>query len=393
MSTVAIMSTYVPSEGFGGPARVLHMREVLERAGHRVVHVVIEANPSRVGARSHDLVRLVERPQRTVLDHVYEDVELGNRAAGDARELDVVSRHLAEQQTSLVILEQPFLVGVAEHVSRQLGTPVVYSSQNVEFRLRRDLERFQPDWRRPPRRSEEVRELEQRAVSLAHRVTAICATDQDALQEEFGVDSTLVPNGSALAGVPVSAPRIAEARDFVFAGSAYWPNIEGFAQIATPSLAFLPPTARIHVAGTAGRVLLEHPDVRRHLAMNRSRLELLGFLEMSELIDAMRSARCVLVPVFVGEGSNLKSADALAAGVRVIMTRRATHGYEDVLAADPSGVTVVDTAAEFRTAMLESLAAPATGAVGARRVRMLDWHARLAPLVGVVESVLPAGAG
>jgi glycosyltransferase involved in cell wall biosynthesis len=340
------------------------------------------------------MVRLVERPQRSVLDHVYEDVELGRRAAGDPRELEAVSRHLTDQQTSLVILEQPFLVGVAEHVAQRLGTPVVYSSQNVEFRLRRDLERFQPDWRRSPRRADEVRELEQRAVRLADHVTAICVTDQDALREEFGVDSTLVPNGSAVAGAPQSTPDRAPSRDFVFAGSAYWPNIEGFARIATPSLAFLPPTARIHVAGTAGRVLLEHPDVRRHLAMNRSRLELLGFLEMSELIDAMRSARCVLVPVFVGEGSNLKSADALAAGVPVIMTRRATHGYEDVLAVDPSGVTVVDTAAELRMAMLESLAAPDAGSpVGALRAGLLDWHSRLAPLVGVVDATLSTRAG
>jgi glycosyltransferase involved in cell wall biosynthesis len=135
--------------------------------------------------------------------------------------------------------------------------------------------------------------------------------------------------------------------------------------------------------------VLDHPDVRRHLAVNKSRLELLGFLPMPDLIDTVRSARCVLVPVFVGEGSNLKSADALACGAPVVMTRRATHGYEDVLAVDASGVSVVDTAKEFRAAMLDALhARDPRDHLGASRSEMLGWNARLQPLLDVVARSL-----
>jgi glycosyltransferase involved in cell wall biosynthesis len=198
----------------------------------------------------------------------------------------------------------------------------------------------------------------------------------------------LVPNGSAVADArhaPVPEGRTSV--DFLFAGSSYWPNVEGFATIATPSLGFLPPTRRIHVVGSAGSALLEHPAMSRCLAINRSRLTVHGFLEMDELVAMMAAARCVIVPVFVGEGSNLKSADALASGAPVIMTRRATHGYEDLLESDSSGVTVVEAARDFRSAMLDTLTTPPPDSVGAVRARQLGWPTRLQPLVEAIRSL------
>ena len=271
--------------------------------------------------------------------------------------------------------------------------PIVYSCQNIEYALRRDLERFQFDWRRPLDRADQVRELERRAVSVATAVTSICATDQDALRTEFGVESTLVPNGTTVAGMPLPAAPPAglhagEPVDFAFAGSSYWPNLEGFARFADPSLAFLPPTARVQVAGSVCGQLLAVPSIARHHSINASRIVLRGFLEMDDLVALMWAARAVLVPVFIGEGSNLKSADALASGRPVVMTRRATRGYEDVIDADREGVTVVDDADEFRQAVLTAFRVPRPdGPVGRVRRTMLTWPRRLQPLVRVIDGL------
>jgi hypothetical protein len=386
--SIALLSTYAPSEGFGGPARIFHQRRVLETAGHTVIHVVVESNPSRQRSRPQDLVHLVERPFRAPVDHIYDDVDLGRRAAKDKNVVRSIIDHLAAQDVSLVILEQPFLVDVAEQLAKALSVSVVYSCQNIEHRLRRDLERFQPDWRRPLDRADEVRTLEQRAVDLADAVTAICPSDQHGLRQEFGCESTLVPNGTSMVdSLGAAAPPSPQQPplDFVFTGSSYWPNVEGFAQVATPSLAFLPPDSRIHVAGSVGQHLLTHPQVARCFSINRSRLELHGFVSMPELMRMVTHARCVLVPVFVGEGSNLKSADALGSGRPVIMSRRATHGYEDVLAVDSTGVTVVDTPREFRTAMIETLRQVDDPPSTSGRSAVLSWNRRLIPLIGVVE--------
>jgi glycosyltransferase involved in cell wall biosynthesis len=257
--------------------------------------------------------------------------------------------------------------------------------------LRADLERFEFLWKRPLDRANRVRELEQKAASLASSVTAICPTDQQLLRDEFNVESELVPNGSSIAEMRLSAAasanRAGEPVDFVMAGSSYWPNLEGFASIARPSLAFLPPTTRIHVAGSMSIEVLNWREINRKLSINAARIVRRGFLDMHELVATMQAARSVLVPVFSGEGSNLKSADALACGRPVIMTERATRGYEDVLAADSEGITVVADAAEFRKAMLAALHAPRSSAlVGESRRRMLSWSQRLSPLTAIVDA-------
>lgn len=388
MSAIAIFSTYAPSQGFGGPARTYHQRRVLEAAGHRVSHIVVEASPSRGDIRANDLVLLVERPFRQAVDHIYGDVDLVHRAAADKRVLDRIRQHLVAQGTELIILEQAFLAPVVSAVVGGLGIPVVYSCQNIEYRLRRDLERFQFLRERPTTRADEVRAIEAAAVELAVAVTTICPTDQVAMREEFGCDSVIVPNGTEVAEMTAAVTDHVQPVDFVFAGSSYWPNLEGFAQMATPSLAFLPPTTRIHVIGTAANDLLGVPSIARYHSINASRLVLRGFVPMEELIATMTAARCVLVPVFVGEGSNLKSADALAAGTPVIMTRRATRGYEDVIDADPSGVTVTDDIPSFRAAMRDALTERDRREVGRTRRALLSWDHRLQPLVELTGSLI-----
>jgi len=389
MTNVAMFTTYAPSEGFGGPARAFHQRRVLEGAGHLVSHVVIQDKPSGGDTRSRDLIEITSRPAGQRIDHIYNDVDLAARAAMDGRLMERVINHLTEQRCDVIIMEQPFLIAVVEAVADRLRIPVVYSSQNIEYRLRKDLERFQFDAKRNPMRSAIVRQMEQRAVDLSSAVTAICPTDQEQMFEEFGCESTLVPNGSSASDVALPSRSSGAKPYFAFAGSAYWPNTEGFADMASPSLAFLPPTIKVQVAGTVGPELLQNRSIKRAESVNASRLEVRGFLSMEKLVAMMAHSRAVLVPVFTGEGSNLKSADALASGAPVIMTERATRGYERVIAADPEGITVVESAPEFRAAMADVLRqAPTLGPIGSDRRSALTWDRRVVPLIDVIEQAV-----
>ena len=390
MTSVAIFTTYAPSEGFGGPSRTYHQRRVLEDAGYDVTHVVIQAAADRGNLRSHDIRELVERPYRAPIDHIYSDVDLGARAAADQRVVDRVTSRLRAMNVSALVLEQPFLIATVEQVAKALDVPVLYSCQNIEYRLRRDLERFQPDPHRPRDRSVEVYELEQRAAQLSAAITTICPYDQEQLESHFGRTSTLVPNGSEVAETDVATrrPRTADGTRFSFAGSAYWPNVEGFVEIATPSLAFLPPTTRIDVAGSVGGEIMRCQPIVRHQSANASRITVHGFVPMARLVELMSSSDAVIVPVFIGEGSNLKTADALASGAPVIMSQRALRGYEDVVEADPGGVTVVETAQEFRHAMRTVVENGRPAAVvGEHRRALLTWSKRLAPLVAVMDEM------
>lgn len=395
MSTIAIVATYAPSEEFGGPARIHHMGASLRAAGHQVAYVVVAANHQAKRLGQLDLMRVVERPFRTRVDHIYSDVDLAQRALANPAHAQAISAHLSKIGADLVILEHPFLIEVVHAAIEPLGIPLVYSAANIEYRLLRELERFVFDWKRRTDRWEEVREFERRACEIAAAVTAICAHDQQVLRDEFGVEAVLVPNGSLIADhpLPTASPpthRLGQPVDFAVAGSAYWPNTEGLAKIASPSLAFLPPTTRIHVAGSMANEILRERSVDRKHSANASRLVLRGFLSADELVATFHAARAILVPIFTGEGSNLKTADALASGRPVILTERATRGYEDVIADDDEGVTVVADADEFRAAMSAALRSERSGPVGTNRHRALRWSARVSPLADTVESAIGA---
>ena len=385
MSSIAMFTTYAPSEGFGGPARAFNQRRVLESAGHSVTHVVVQADSGSGDCRRSDLVELSERPHREPYDPIYADIDLGVRAAADRALVERVVDHLIAASVDLIILEQPFLVDLVRLVVENHSAPVMYSCQNIEYRLRKNLERFAPDPRRLPGRNEHVRRLEASAVELSSHVTAICPTDQEHLRDDFGCKSTLVPNGTSVSDLPLSDRPASTDPYFSFAGSSYWPNVEGFAEIADPSLTFLPPTMRIQVAGTVGTEIMKNPSILRRQSANASRITLRGFLSMDDLVRMMSRSLAVLVPVFVGEGSNLKSADALASGAPVIMTERATRGYEDVIEADSDGITVVRSARDFRSAMRSHVEfAYSEGAGSVQRRSLLRWAPRLSPLIKLV---------
>lgn len=386
MKSVAIVSTYAPSEQFGGPARIHHMRRLLEQHGYQVTHVIVDSTNSRGNIRKTDL-HLTVRTDRATFDPMYDDLALGDKARSKAT-VDAVVQHLRQQQVSLIVMEQPFLSQMVSEVIAIEPIPVIYSSANIEYRLRKELERFAPNRARTPESNRRIRDLEQLSVDIATAVTAICATDAALVRDEYGADAvTVVPNGSVAAESALTSPRQTQRRYFAFAGSAYWPNTEGLADVATPSLAFLPPDVRLEIAGAVCGPLREHPQLTLHHAVNFGRLSLNGFLPMRELIDLMYHSLAVLVPITIGQGSNLKTADALASGAPAILTERAVRGYEDVLAADSEGVVVVDSISDFRAAMRAAVEAPIGSAmVGATRRQMLTWSQRLRPFAELVKS-------
>lgn len=391
---ITLLSTYAPSEEFGGPARTHHQRLALENAGHDVSYIVVDSGGSRGSLRRSDLRFSIPRRDLGEFDPMYSDVDLGNAAAADGRLIAEARTHLADFGTQFLMLEQPYLVGVAEQLTAASNVEVIYSCHNIEWVLRRELERFDADRRRADRHLE-VLALEHRAVDLASAVTALCATDVAKLREEFGVDAVLVPNGTSVAQMPLPTDGLFKQRAqrtghryFAFAGSSYWPNTDGFGQIATPSLGFLPPTTRIEVAGSVCAQLHHTPAVTRQHATNFARLSLNGFLPMASLVEMMRHSTAVLVPIFLGQGSNLKTADALASGAPVIMTEKSTHGYEDLLELDREGVWVATTPEEFRAAMSAALDAPqASAPLGLARRARLTWSSRLQPLVELIDSL------
>jgi glycosyltransferase involved in cell wall biosynthesis len=86
-------------------------------------------------------------------------------------------------------------------------------------------------------------------------------------------------------------------------------------------------------------------------------------LPEDKLVEAYLGAAAVVVPILKGAGSNLKTADALAAGLPVISTPKGLAGYRSLLSgALGNGVYEAETPMEFkrlvRAALRQELKAP-----------------------------------
>ena len=384
--SVVTLSTYAPSPLYGGPARLYWLRQVLEQQGFDTASIVANTLPDAGQITDADLRLRPVVPDRFSHHPLYEDVMVGQRAAGQPDLVERLRNFLVQRRPHIVWLEQPWLLPLLDAAGLPPGATLVYSSQNVEYRLKMVLEGLQSGDAQLPNSAliDAVKRAESEAISRAAVVFSICEADRCVMLNEFGKDSVVLPNGSSIGNSQanphsrfaslLSLPGI---RIFGFAASSYLPNQAGLAAIADPSLAFLPPTARIALAGSLSDAVSNHPSIARHWAVNGHRLERLGFLSPADFVQFSLHVPCTIVPIFHGGGSNLKTADALASGTAVIATTNSLVGYESVVAEEPTNVTVVNGAHEFRCAMLDALRSPAQPRRPTQRAKALSWETRL----------------
>jgi hypothetical protein len=128
------------------------------------------------------------------------------------------------------------------------------------------------------------------------------------------------------------------------------------------------------------------PGIEPFRGVNTSRLHLAGVREKKDLQAMLRGSHVVLLPITTGEGSNLKAAEALESGCRIVGTTRAFRGFEAAMSL--AHVTVADTAPEFRMAVRKALDEPrhSTGTPLEIRSRYY-WSNQLRPLVEAISKL------
>ncbi|HEY6943036.1 FkbM family methyltransferase [Dokdonella sp.] len=318
------------------------------------------------------------------------------------------SRTLDRLAPDAISLEQPWLYPAARRwidARTAAGAPpprLVYSSQNIEWKLKRDecagglRDAAQAD------AVARVERLEREAVRHADLVVA--CTDEE-LAELRAMDDTPRSRGwvvarNAISPFEADPQRVADVRRrlgldryAVFVGSAHPPNADGFWRMLAPSLAFLRPDERIVVVGGVVNFLRAHPVYRAWPAIDEPRLVTPGEIERDDLVALLGGAHVVLLPITTGGGSNLKTAEAIYSGRPVLATPHALRGYGDALRWPT--VTVAEDADAFRRALralLDRPVSPPPADHAARRPEV-TWAHALAPLARAVrelDSAAPA---
>lgn len=301
---------------------------------------------------------------------------------------------IAAARPDAILLEHPWtwllvktLPGVTSGVVR-----VVYSSQNVEAPLKRRMAR-EAGLTVPEDLLVAVEEFERDLVTSAWATVACTPTDAEIFLS-WGAGRLVVANNGAirkrrdnlLGALP--PPLSPETRFALFVGSSHLPNVSGFFKFLAPALLRLRPHERIVITGSMCDSINARIAASPLRHYQDRRLVSLGFVDELVLDALLANASAILLPIEYGGGSNVKTAEALAAGRPVIATKSAFRGFAEYEAL--SSVTLAETPEAFESAIRDALSKPPSDLKYIEPPRELLWEATLDSLIALLRSI-PAG--
>jgi glycosyltransferase involved in cell wall biosynthesis len=358
----------------GGQLRCAAIRECYRELGIDVETVAVMHEGVHQGERErHDIALSSSLPDWKPELPRFMDLHTGDCLARSAPAFAGFAALLDRLQPQVVQLEQPWLYPAIKRWFDERGFSdatrprLVYSSQNIEWKLKRD--EMRPDVTDATAYAREVarvQALEREVVRAADLVVACTDEERDelrAMTDAAARSCAYVTAHNAIAPFAAEPARVAEVkrrwhleRYALFVGSAHPPNADGFWCMLAPSLAFLAPDEKIVVVGGVSHLLRGHRTYAAWPGINEPRLALLAELERADLVALLGGAQVILLPITTGGGSNLKTAEAIHSGRPVLATPHALRGYGD--ASRWPTITVADTSDAFRRGLRALLDRP-----------------------------------
>lgn len=392
----------------GGQLRCAAIRECYRALGFEVETVAVVHEGAYRGERErNDIALPSELPHWNPRLPRFADVQAGDCLVGSAQAFAGFDALLARLRPQAIQLEQPWLYPAVKRWFEQQAFDercrpwLIYSSQNIEWKLKRDeVATDVAEATAYVREVGRVEALERELVRAADLVVACTDEELAELRAMAGdaagprawvtAHNAIAPFTPDPARVAAMKQRLGLERYPLFVGSAHPPNVEGFWRMLAPSLAFLRPDEKIVVAGGVGHMLRQHPLYAAWSGINEPRLAILGEVERDDLVALLDGAAAILLPITTGGGSNLKTAEAIYSGRPVLATSHALRGYGD--ASRWPTLAVADTADGFRRHLRALLDGPepASPADHAHSRVEVTWERALESLAEAVLRLQPS---
>ncbi|MEA1832404.1 glycosyltransferase [Methylobacterium durans] len=356
------LATYpISAPRHGGQIRVNAIHRILRERGWTTEHVAVYEAAAQAGEPDSEfLFPLTERFQRELARREGRpDVDVGDFLIHAPDQWQRFCRIIDEFRPDIVACEQPWLwPALRRYLDLRPGLDIriVYSSQNVEGRLIASVTAANSPEART-RLAARTLEIESDIVGRADAIIVVSQGDHDHFAPS-GKPILLAPNG-VWASAPATGMNdwrreLAPFSTMLFVGSGHPPNAIGFADMLGPRLSYLAPDERIVVVGTVADLLDRTPGYSDWYGLNAARLIIAGSQEEGGLSSLLKLAGGVVLPITVGGGTNLKTAEALYNRKRVIATSTAMRGYERFMAFP--GLTICDDPTAFKQAVRACLA-------------------------------------
>jgi glycosyltransferase involved in cell wall biosynthesis len=319
------LNDYDPTSGFGGGVTrmlglqralgesapvvllCLHDGETLERVWLSVRHLVIKVPKT---AKHREESRRID-----ALFHASSADIVSSRFASQNPMLASLYS-LLRRRASCIVLEHPYMA----LLPARWGDRFVYSSQNDEFGMKRELLAGHPE---QGELLAAVREVEDFCLRTAELSVAVSENDAKAFSHRglaMGGPIIVVPNGADAPTEPgredLARATVVGTRSAVFVGSAHLPNVEALwllRDVVAPAL----PNVEFHILGSVGQAAGTVP----------ANVHVWGEVNPGLKTAILWRAAIALNPVFSGGGSNVKMSDYFAHGLPTVTSEFGLRGY------------------------------------------------------------------
>ena len=359
---VLFLSTYpfeIPRHG--GPIRCRALVDQYEKKGYSCIPFIIrEEDQYRSESRSCHEVIYPEASKYRMYKRYWvpavTDYTSGIFALENSRVYHAIKRRI-NAPIDVIHIEQPWLFKFAEKLTNDFPemsqSKLVYGSQNIEHKLKDEiLNAFKVEKNIINEVNLDIQELELYAAKRADIVLAVSATDQKFLEEETHRKVILAPNAACQRSININViqswkQKLPE-KFFIFIAGAHIPNFIGFSSILAGFNDILPTETKIVVVGSIVSSLNK---------FDSDKLIKIGIVSNEDLSAILSLAHAVLIPITLGGGTNLKTAEALLSGKYVISTRIGFRGYDQY--ANAEGVYLSENAKDFQLNMKQVWYQPA----------------------------------
>lgn len=358
-------------------------------------------------------------------DHGPDDILLGDPAiikrlddnpfaseiiAGQAIDKDIhvrsrIAEDLKQHMPDIIHIEQPFpYLGLGPLLKElQLQPVLIFGSQNVEYKMKQKIyEQLGVKAVAAKAAIEQIKQLEERLSKDADLVIAVNREDAEAHKAMGARRVVIAPNGISKT-IPTKAAaehwskfkrdnNIRVAATFV--GSGHPPNWKSFLDMVGEDSSFLPDGFKIILGGGIAEYFKSEygfgKQGGKHDKFWRGIVPL-GRLSEDRLAGLLEASDMLLLPMTSGGGSNLKTAEAILSGKKIVATSYAFRGFEKYKKLP--NIYMADTPAAFKQAMTEAASAelaPLTRKQ-AKLVRQVEWQHCLAPLESRLRRLVRPG--
>lgn len=337
MKKVLQLSTYpITNPLHGGQIRVHEIRQFLEDHGCLVKSISLSEDSHKFYSDDDFIINRTDLGSTLVpFCSDYETSILSE----NGKYFDFIKKYMEDFKPDYIFIEQAWLwPAIKKYISinNQKEYTIIYSSHNVEYITKSNLlADHNIEGECVDKVIHGIYELEKDLCSNSSYVIACTKTDADILSREFGCNNIIIANNGVKKrdnSDTISIDFIKYKKYIFFVGSAYPPNAKGFWNMLGSSLAFLPPDCNILVAGGVSDIL-EHympQEYKLFSHVSLDRIKRISFVSESVLNTLISNASAIILPIVVGGGSNLKTAEAIAACKPVIATTVACRGFDFV---------------------------------------------------------------